>query len=66
MKLISSIVLLTFSLLQMNAQQLKTIAYKDGNQRLNGMITSNSGKKLPAVLILPAWKGIDNEANTAA
>lgn len=66
MKLISSIVLLTFSLLQMNAQQLKTIAYKDGNQRLNGMITSNSGKKLPAVLILPAWKGIDNEAKTAA
>jgi hypothetical protein len=42
------------------------VAYKDGNQKLNGLVTSNAGKKLPGVLILPAWKGIDNEAKNAA
>lgn len=49
-----------------NAQKLKTIVYKDGAQQLNGMVSSNAGKKLPGVLILPAWKGIDNEAKQAA
>ncbi len=48
------------------AQTLKTISYKDGIQKLNGLVTSNTGKKLPGVLILPAWKGIDEEAKTAA
>lgn len=48
------------------AQTLKTVAYKDGTQKLNGLVTSNAGKKLPGVLILPAWKGIDNEAKNAA
>ena len=48
------------------AQTLKTIAYKDGTQKLNGLVTSNAGKKLPGVLILPAWKGIDEEAKNAA
>jgi dienelactone hydrolase len=48
------------------AQQLRSVAYKDGNQKLNGLVTSNAGKKLPGVLILPAWKGIDNEAKNAA
>jgi dienelactone hydrolase len=48
------------------AQTLKTIAYKDGTQKLNGLVTSNAGKKLPGVLILPAWKGIDDEAKNAA
>lgn len=53
--------------LQLNmAQALKPIAYKDGSQKLNGLVTSNAGKKLPGVLILPAWKGIDNEAKDAA
>lgn len=47
-------------------QQLKTVTYKDGAQKLNGLVTSNAGKKLPGVLILPAWKGIDQEAKTAA
>jgi len=50
----------------MNAQNLKPVVYKDGNQKLNGFVTSNAGKKLPGVLILPAWKGIDNEAKNAA
>ncbi len=47
-------------------QKLKTVSYQDGAQKLNGLITSNAGKKLPGVLILPAWKGIDEEAKTAA
>lgn len=48
------------------SQNLKTVSYKDGTQKLNGLVTSNAGKKLPGVLILPAWKGIDDEAKTAA
>lgn len=48
------------------SQQLKPVSYQDGKQKLNGLVTSNNGKKLPGVLILPAWKGIDNEAKTAA
>ncbi len=55
-----------FCLSMMNAQNLKKVTYPDGAQKLNGMVTSNAGKKLPGVLILPAWKGIDNEAKTAA
>ncbi|MGE4515083.1 MAG: dienelactone hydrolase family protein [Chryseobacterium sp.] len=47
-------------------QKLKTVSYQDGSQKLNGLVTSNAGKKLPGVLILPAWKGIDDEAKTAA
>ncbi|WP_374459465.1 dienelactone hydrolase family protein [Chryseobacterium taeanense] len=47
-------------------QKLKTVSYQDGSQKLNGLVTSNAGKKLPGVLILPAWKGIDEEAKTAA
>ena len=52
--------------MQTQAQQLNPVPYQDGNQKLNGMITSNAGGNLPAVLILPAWKGIDNEAKQAA
>ncbi|WP_160138744.1 dienelactone hydrolase family protein [Chryseobacterium sp. c4a] len=48
------------------SQNLKTVSYKDGSQKLNGLVTSNAGQKLPGVLILPAWKGIDEEAKTAA
>lgn len=48
------------------SQNFKTISYLDGSQKLNGLVTSNAGKKLPGVLILPAWKGIDDEAKTAA
>lgn len=49
-----------------NAQQLKPVAYADGTQKLNGLVTSNNGKRLSGVLILPAWKGIDEEAKAAA
>ncbi|MGO4709264.1 dienelactone hydrolase family protein [Chryseobacterium sp. 2TAF14] len=48
------------------SQTLKKVSYQDGSQKLNGLVTSNAGKKLPGVLILPAWKGIDDEAKTAA
>ncbi|WP_294299378.1 dienelactone hydrolase family protein [uncultured Chryseobacterium sp.] len=48
------------------SQKLKPVSYQDGSQKLNGLVTSNAGKKLPGVLILPAWKGIDDEAKTAA
>lgn len=48
------------------AQDLKPVGYQDGTQKLNGLVTSNAGQKLPGVLILPAWKGIDNEARQAA
>lgn len=47
-------------------QNLKKVSYQDGSQKLNGLVTANAGKKLPGVLILPAWKGIDDEAKTAA
>jgi len=48
------------------AQILTSVSYNDGIQKLNGLVTSNAGKKLPGVLILPAWKGIDDEARNAA
>lgn len=62
-------ILLTASLMVSGtifSQNLKTVSYQDGAQKLNGLVTSNAGKKLPGVLILPAWKGIDDEAKTAA
>lgn len=49
-----------------NAQTLQAVKYADGSQELNGLVTSNAESKLPGVLILPAWKGIDDEARTAA
>ncbi|MGN0020450.1 MAG: dienelactone hydrolase family protein [Sphingobacterium hotanense] len=49
-----------------NAQELKSVDYQDGEQKLKGMVTSNAVGTKPGVLILPAWKGIDQEAKTAA
>lgn len=62
--LLLSAVFLTSNILF--SQKLSPVHYQDGTQKLNGLITSNKGKKLPGVLILPAWKGIDDEAKTAA
>lgn len=66
--MIRSILLTTFLMTSgiTFGQNLKSVSYQDGSQKLNGLVTSNSGKKLPGVLILPAWKGIDDEAKTAA
>jgi dienelactone hydrolase len=50
----------------LSAQSLRAVKYADGAQELNGLVTSNAGKNLPGVLILPAWMGIDDEAKTAA
>ncbi|WP_084017487.1 dienelactone hydrolase family protein [Moheibacter sediminis] len=66
MKNLTTIFLMFFMTQMTFAQNLKPIAYKDGNQKLNGLITDNTKGKKPGVLILPAWKGIDNEAKTAA
>ncbi|MFT3703163.1 MAG: dienelactone hydrolase family protein [Agriterribacter sp.] len=55
-----------FAALLTQAQTLKPVSYTDGTQKLNGLVTSNAGKKLPGVLILPAWKGIDDEAKNTA
>ena len=66
MKQLFSVGFLTLVLFSVSAQQLKTVIYNDGNQKLNGLVTSNTGKKLQGVLILPAWKGIDQEAKQAA
>ncbi len=64
-KLIAIVSLMT--IIQMgSAQSLKTVSYMDGTQELNGLVTANAGRQLPGVLILPAWKGIDDEAKMAA
>jgi dienelactone hydrolase len=66
MKKLFFIVAILSSVMGCYAQELKTIAYNDGAQKLNGLVTKNAGKQLPGVLILPAWKGIDDEAKDAA
>lgn len=61
------ILLVCMGLIQsLSAQSLQPVKYADGSQELNGLISSNAGKSLPGVLILPAWMGIDDEAKTAA
>lgn len=59
---------LTFALMSnaLSAQDLKPVAYADGPQKLNGLLTTNTDTKRPGVLILPAWMGINDEARTAA
>ena len=48
--------------------QLKPVAYTDAAQKLNGFasIPKNSNAGKPGILILPAWKGIDNHAKDSA
>ncbi len=48
--------------------QLKTIAYQDKEQKLNGVLALPATKKTssPGILILPAWKGIDNPSKNIA
>lgn len=48
--------------------QLKPVAYKDGSQKLNGLsiAPAKGDRKKAGVLILPAWKGIDNHAKEVA
>ncbi len=46
--------------------QLKPVAYRDGVQKLNGFAISPSKEKAPGVLVLPAWRGIDDHAKRSA
>ena len=64
--ILSIFTLILLNMTSLYAQNLKQVVYKDGSQKLNGLITESSKKSQPGVLILPAWKGIDNEAKQAA
>ncbi|KIO78372.1 dienelactone hydrolase [Pedobacter lusitanus] len=48
--------------------QLKPVAYHDGAQKLNGLVIApaKATQKKAGILILPAWKGIDNNAKETA
>ena len=48
--------------------QLKAVTYNDGEQILNGFAIApkNKSKSKPGVLILPAWKGIDEHSKDSA
>ena len=48
--------------------QLKSVDYNDGQQKLSGFVSKPSKelKNKPAVLILPAWMGIDDHAKESA
>lgn len=64
MKKISVFLFLLFTA-KMTYAQLEKAPYYDGKQMLNGWVAKPSeGKK--GVLILPAWKGVDDEARQAA
>ena len=60
-------ILFLFMAVQLNAQ-LKPVAYADGAQKLNGF-AAQPGKPLkgnPGIVVLPAWKGINNHAKEVA
>lgn len=61
-------VLLTIISMQITNAQLKSISYSDENQKLNGfgIQAKIQSTKQPGVLILPAWKGIDNHSKEVA
>lgn len=48
--------------------QLKTVAYADGAQKLNGQAATpkKANAKKAGILILPAWMGIDENAKNSA
>lgn len=48
--------------------QLSTITYQDKDQKLNGQLSkpAQASAKKAGVLILPAWKGIDEHSKTVA
>jgi dienelactone hydrolase len=48
--------------------QLKPVAYNDGKQKLTGfaIAPAKTGKQRTGILILPAWKGIDNHSKEVA
>lgn len=48
--------------------QLKPVSYSEGGQKLNGFVISPDKKikSNPGILILPAWKGIDDHSKEVA
>ncbi|RZM23969.1 MAG: dienelactone hydrolase family protein [Pedobacter sp.] len=48
--------------------QLKSVSYNDDSQKLNGLSITpvKSNMKKAGILVLPAWKGIDNHAKAVA
>lgn len=48
------------------SQEFKTVRYFDGRQELESLLVDSLQPGRPGVLILPAWKGIDSEAKSAA
>lgn len=61
--------ILTFFLLfglSVHAQKLTDVTYSDQSATLKGKTIKTSKKNQPGVLILPAWMGIDDEAQQAA
>jgi dienelactone hydrolase len=66
-KSLSLILTSLFMTLQSHAQ-LKPSAYKDGEQKLNGFVINplRENTQNPGILILPAWKGIDEHSKESA
>ena len=51
-----------------SSAQLKSVAYSDGSQKLEGLLSNPKkiNQKKAGVLLLPAWMGIDNNAKENA
>ncbi|MDD3005388.1 dienelactone hydrolase family protein [Flavobacterium sp.] len=62
------LLVLTFFSIQNIHSQLKPVAYSDGNQKLNGysIVPKKLPQTKPGILILPAWKGIDQHSKEVA
>lgn len=65
MKHIIAMLIFTVAMGAAYGQTLKTVSYYDNTQKLNGLALVQN-KQQAGVLILPAWKGIDQEAKDAA
>ena len=65
MKHIIAMLIFTVAMGAAYGQTLKTVSYYDNTQKLNGLALVQS-KQQTGVLILPAWKGIDQEALTSS
>ncbi len=46
--------------------QLKSVPYWHEKQKLNGLAISPQAKNAPGILILPAWRGIDDHSKAVA
>ncbi|UYW02212.1 dienelactone hydrolase family protein [Flavobacterium agricola] len=60
------VLLALFAMQILSAQKLSSISYSDNGKPLSGKTIKTNKKNIPGVLILPAWMGIDSEAEQAA